>query len=158
MCAMCFLPLLLFTSCNKDDGCEVAECSISLGNGSAVTVTNNVSGGQGTQITPDIIDASSITSQSAVVKFTVLKIGRCHEVVGYGHTWSSISATPRIGIDNFIDYENNINFNDEVVTIMNGLLPNTKYWVRSWVAIEAQDCTRERVIFYNDNISEFTTL
>lgn len=156
--ALLIFAFLLLTSCSKDDDCDVAECSISLGNGSVVTVTSNVSGGEGTQITPDIIDPSSITDQSAVVKFTVLKIGRCHEVVGYGHTWSAVRGTPRIGIDNFVDYENNINFNDEVVTIMNGLLPETRYWVRSWIAIEKQDCTQERVIFYNDNISEFTTL
>jgi len=155
--AMLLLSFLFITCCDDDD-CVVPECNVSLGNGSVVTVTSNVSGGQGTQITPDIIDSSDITDQSAVVKFTVLKIGRCHQVVGYGHAWSSSSATPRIGIDDFVDYEDNINFNDEVVTILNGLSSNTTYWVRSWIAIEKQDCTRERVIFYNDNISEFTTL
>ncbi len=154
---MFFLSFLFITCCDDDD-CVVPECNTSLGNGSVVTVTSNVSGGQGTQITPDIIDPTDITDQSAVVKFTVLKIGKCHEVVGYGHTWSSSNATPRVGNDEFVDYENNINFNDEVVSIINGLSSNTTYWVRSWIAIEKQDCTRERVIFYNDNISEFTTL
>lgn len=153
--------VLTAISCNKDkDSCELPVCTTRVQNGNklAVSVIDNVSGGEGTQITPDIIDVSSITSNAAVVKFTVLKIGGCHRVLGYGHTWSSTSATPRIGVNNFIDYEDNVNFNDEVATIMRNLFPNTKYWVRSWIAIEKQDCTKERVLFYNDSISEFTTL
>lgn len=152
-----FLPLLV-ASCKDDNDCDVPECSVNLSDGAVVTVTSGVSGGQGTQITPDVIDSGSITETSAVVRYTVLKIGRCHQVIGYGHTWSSTHATPRVGVDEFVDYEGGVNFNDEVVTVMNQLQPQTQYWVRSWIAIEAQDCTRERIIFYNDNISEFTTL
>lgn len=151
------LILLTSISCTKD-GCELPDCTVRIRNGSTITITGNVSGGEGTQITADSIDSSSITSNAAVIKFTVLKIGGCHKVMGYGHTWSSTSATPRIGTDNFVDYEDNINFNDEVSTIMRNLFPKTKYWVRSWIAIEKKDCTQERVIFYNDFISEFRTL
>ena len=154
---MFVFSFLFLTSCNNDD-CVIPECRTNLDNNTIVVVTGDVSGGEGTQITPDIIDSLSITNQSAVVKFSVLKLGRCHKVLGYGHTWSSNSGTPIIGSDNFVDYENNINFNDEVVTLMNGLSPQTKYWVRSWIAIEKQDCGLERIIFYNDKISEFTTL
>lgn len=151
------LFVLLFSFCRNSD-CDVTKCKLSLGGEAAVTVTSNVSGGKGTQITPDIIINSSITESSAVVKFSVVRIGSCHEVVGYGHTWSSSSATPRIGLDEFIDYEVDVNFNDEIITIMNGLTPNTKYWTRSWIAIEIHDCERKRIIYYNDKISEFTTL
>ncbi|MEM7104959.1 MAG: hypothetical protein AAF502_17615 [Bacteroidota bacterium] len=152
------IGLLSFsTACKKND-CVIPECRITLGNGSAVTVTNNVSGGQGTQITPDIIDPSSITSSSATIKFNVHRIGVCHVVIGYGHTWSSTNGTPRIGTDDFSDYGSNVNFGDEVLTSMNNLTSNTKYWVRSWIAIEVQDCTIERIIYYNDDVSDFTTL
>lgn len=150
-----FLIPCLF-SC--DEECEFSECGTSLANGAVITVSSNVSGGEGTQITPDIIDTSSITTESATVKFSIKKIGSCHTVIGYGHTWSSIHATPRTGTDTFSDYENNVNFNDEVTTVMRNLTSNTTYWVRSWIAIEGQACdTRKRVVFYNDKVSEFRT-
>lgn len=156
--AVLILLLILLNPACCEEECDVPECNISLADGAVVTVTSNVSGGGGTQITPDSIDQASVTDQSAVVSNKVLRIGQCHQVLGYGHTWSSTSATPRIGIDEFSDYEDNINFNDEVATIMSGLSSGTTYWVRSWVSIEYQNCTRERIIFYNDNISQFTTL
>lgn len=149
--------LFIIFSCKKENDCDVPECSVNLGSSGVVTVTSNVSGGQGTQITPDIVDNTSITETSGTVKFTVLKVGKCHKVVGYGHTWSSVNATPAIGIDSFSDFEDNVNFNDEVVTLMNNLESKKKYWVRSWIAVEVQNCTRERIVYYNDNISSFTT-
>lgn len=150
------ITIFLF-SCPKEK-CNLPDCRIRLGSGSAIVVTENVSGGQGTQITPDEIDQASITARSATVKFTVLRIGGCHKVLGHGHTWSSDNATPKIGIDNFVDYEDGVNFNDEIKTVLRNLQPNTRYWVRSWIAIEEKSCGRERIIFYNDKSLEFKTL
>lgn len=151
------LTILILYSCKKGNDCDVPECNVNLGGSGIVTVTSNVSGGQGTQITPDIIDLSSITQSSAIVKFKVLKIGKCHKVIGYGHTWSSTNGTPTIGTDNFIDYEDNVNFNDEVVTLITNLESNKTYWLRAWIAIEVQNCTQERIVYYNDTVSSFTT-
>ncbi|MEM1123965.1 MAG: hypothetical protein AAGJ18_26240 [Bacteroidota bacterium] len=155
-----FFSLLFFTTiaCSKDsEECNPATCKVRIGNGESVSAIKNVSGGEGTHITADVINQSDITERSALVEFKVLRIGGCHQVIGYGHTWSAINATPKIGIDYFTDYGDNINFNDEVATLMTNLRPNTKYWVRSWIAVEKLDCTQERVIFYNDTISAFTT-
>lgn len=152
------IPFVIMASCKEESDCVVPECGSSISSGTSISVTKNVSGGEGTQISPDSIDAASITSTSAVVKNQIKKIGQCHEVIGYGHTWSSKNASPRIGVDWFVDYQNNVNFNDEVATLMSDLTPGTKYWVRSWIAIEKQNCDRERIVFYNDDISEFTTL
>lgn len=153
-----YLLLLTIISCNKEEGCELPNCKVKISNGSELEVTENVSGEDGTHITANIIDESNITNNSASVKFTVLRIGGCHKVIGYGHTWSATNATPRIGIDYFVDYEENINFNDEVATIMRNLLPNTKYWVRSWIVVEIQDCSEKRITYYSDTISTFRTL
>ena len=152
------ISVVINASCKEKSDCVVPECGASISNGTSISVTKGVSGGGGTQISPDSIDAASITSTSAVVKNQIKKIGQCHEVIGYGHTWSSANASPRIGVDWFVDYQNNVNFNDEVVTLMSDLTPDTKYFVRSWIAIEKQNCDRERIVFYNDDISEFTTL
>ncbi len=138
------------------DECKYEECSVSI-SGRSVTVTANVSGSGGTQITPD--STLSISNSSAEVIFKVLRVGSCHKVLGYGHVWSSTYATPNLDNARFVDYGENVNFGDQVKTNMNNLLPSTKYYVRGWIAIEKQDCDiKEREIFYNDNISEFTTL
>lgn len=145
------LSALFNYSCNK---CEVKECNSSV-SGRQVTVTANVSGGGGTQITPDSI--SEVTSQSAKVSYVVLREGGCHKILGYGHVWSAVDATPTLENGSFSDYGDNVNFNDQVKTSIIGLLPATKYYVRSWVAIEISDCDRNREVMYNDRISEFTT-
>jgi hypothetical protein len=136
------------------DECEVKECKTTI-SGRQVTVTANVSGGGGTQITPDSI--SEVTSQSAKIAYVILREGACHKIIGYGHVSSATDATPTLENSTFSDYGDNVNFNDQVKTTMNGLLPATRYFVRSWVAIEISDCDKTREIMYNDAISEFTT-
>jgi hypothetical protein len=151
--------LVIPFSCKKKE-CDLPSCSSISSNGNKVvfTVTGNVSGGNGTQIRADSIDMSSITNHSALVTFQIVKIGKCHKVLGYGHVWSSLRATPVIGDDNFADYGTTVNFGDNATTLITDLKPNTTYWVRSWIAVEKNDCNRERKVFYNDQISTFTTL
>lgn len=152
-----FLIALSTLQFSCEDECDYPECSISL-TGTPIVVSANVSGGSGTHITPDVIDSTSITTESATVTFKVKRIGKCHVVLGHGHVWSSSNSVPTLGNDNYSDYENNVNFNDEISTVIRDLTPNTRYWVRSWIAIEIQDCSRQRVVFYNDKSTEFTTL
>jgi hypothetical protein len=97
---------------------ELSNCSLSLVENGTITVTANVSGEKGTQITPDEIIESSITPNSAEVRFTVLRIGSCHRILGYGHVWSPTKSTPSLGENNVrsSDFGANVNFNDEVIT------------------------------------------
>lgn len=143
-----------------DDECNKPDCRQSLGSGGRLRVldANEFSGEEGTLITNNVLDSLSVTSESAVVRYTFYKISNCHLVIGYGHTWSSVRATPTVEFDNFTDYETNVNFNDEVVSLLGNLNAATKYWVRSWVAVESNDCFEDRKILYSDEVLEFTTL
>jgi len=148
--------LLLFSGCPGDE-CNLPDCRTILNGGPPIVVTESVSGGQGTQITPDIVDTASVTANSAAVSFTILRIGGCHDLIGHGHVWSSNVATPTLGRGFSADYGDNANFNDRVITIMEDLAPGTTYYVRSFIAIENRTCDMERIIFYNDVATEFTT-
>ena len=124
-------------------------------------MTSNVSGQEGTQITPDQIIESSITSNSALVSTTLLKIGKCHNLLGYGHVWSFDDATPSLSSLSDFDFTDNgvnANFNDDFSSNMLSLMSNTKYYVRAWVAVENADDPNDRILFYSDKISSFETL
>lgn len=141
-------------SCTDDE--PVQSCRVNVVN-SSITVTANVSGEEGTQITPDIIETSSITFNSAEISFTVHKVGRCHEVVDYGHVWSKEYATPTKENANQSNYGSNVNFGDEVRTLMLNLPVKSKIYVRGYVTIRSLEDYTEKTL-YNNNISTFTTL
>ena len=149
--------VLLFLDCSSDD-CEVPDCRVNLSGRQFEILEESLSGGSGTQFTPDRVVPGSITNSSAQIEFTVKQIGGCHDVVGYGHVWSAVNANPLVGRDIWTDYGTNVNFNDVVRTNMLLLAPNTTYFVRSWVTIEIQDCEARRETYYNDMVTEITTL
>lgn len=149
--------LLYSASCNPDSDCLVPECEKSVVTSITVVSPDDNSGGDGTLITADLLDSSSITANSATIEFTIKKVGQCHKVIGFGHTWSSTNGTPRIDIDNFSDYGEVVTINNKAKTYMNNLSPGTDYFVRNWIAIEKIDCTIERKIYYGNNIITFRT-
>lgn len=151
------LIAFIFTmySCSKDEGEET--CKVNVAN-SSVTVTSNVSGEEGTQISPDKIISSTITASSADVIFKVHKVGACHEIIDYGHTWSKDVATPTIDSEKShrSGYGTHVNFGDEVRTSMKDLVANKKYYVRGYVIIKSENYNIK--VLYNDNITVFKTL
>ena len=146
---------LVCFSC-KEDGLMLDSCIVNVAN-SSITITSNISGEEGTQITPDDINQSSITTNSAEISFKVHKVGECHEVVDYGHVWSLEFATPTVENANQSNYGSNVNFGDEVKTLMNNLSPNRKYYVRGYVKVRGLEDNSTKTL-YNDNISSFTTI
>lgn len=159
-CLFLLICLLFYSSCKKPDPPvievviqEEPSCGINLKDQKLTVVSNLNSGEEGTQITPDSI--FNINIESAQVRNKVLKVGRCHRIIGYGHVWSNTNGTPTIENDIVKDYGTNVNFGDEVNTLMIDLVPNTKYWVRSFVTIENED-SKEQKTLYNNFISDFT--
>lgn len=153
------LVLFLLSSCslfNNSDDDDVESCAVNVSN-TSIVVTDNVSGEEGTQITPDEIITSSITTNSAEVSFRVLKVGSCHEIIDYGHTWSNNIATPTVEVAEKSSYGSNVNFGDEVRTVMNDLTPNQLYYVRGYVTIRSLNGENQVKTLYNDNISTFMT-
>jgi hypothetical protein len=143
------------SSCIDDEPVQ-GSCRVNVAN-SSITVTANVSGEEGTQITPDIIEQSSITAYKAEISFTVHKVGKCHEVIDYGHVWSRLQATPTKENAAQSNYGSNVNFGDQVSTLMYNLTPNRKYYVRGYVTIRSLEDNTEKTL-YNNNISTFTTI
>ena len=152
-----FLSISIFSSsCSWD--CDFEPCEGVTVSSITVVSPSDYSGGNGTLITADTLDLSSITENSATIEFTIKKVATCHKVVGYGHTWSSTSATPRLGVDHFSDYGEVVTVNNKAKTFMTDLTSDTQYFVRSWIALEKQDCVRERIIYYSNDITSFKTL
>lgn len=150
----CSFFLILFCACKTEP--PQSTCRVNVAN-SSITISTNVSGGEGTHISPDIIDESSIQQESAEISFIVHRIGQCHEVVSYGHVWSDEFATPTVLNSDQSSYGSQVNFGDEVRTLMDFLYPNTKYFVRAYITIIGLEDGVEKTL-YNDQISSFTTL
>ncbi len=150
--------LIILPACPTTTDPEEESCKVNVAN-STITVSSNsdVSGEEGTHITPDIILSSSITSNEAEVGFTVHKVGNCHEIIDYGHVWSNEFATPTVENASQSNFGSNVNFHDEVKTLMTDLIGNRKYYVRAYVKVIDLDQGNEKVL-YNDIISSFTTL
>lgn len=153
-----FIGALILSSCECE--CKMDECRINA-LGKPITIYSNVSGGQGTHITPDTI--WKVLNTSATVNLTIKRIGRCHKVLGFGHVWSR-QEVPLLDFDKFTDF-GSINAEDfkediKIGSILMDLTPKTNYYVRSWVAVDVSnvDCTVERTVYYNDVILKFTTL
>lgn len=153
------ISLFLCGSCGLFEGevePEEPDCKVSVAN-SAILVTSNVSGEEGTQISPDEISTPSISTNSAEITFRFHRVGNCHEVVNYGHVWSSVNGTPTVNNSNRSSFGSDVNFGDAVNSFMNGLAPNTKYFVRGYIQIRSKEDGSE-IALYNDEVTSFITL
>ncbi|MCC6448847.1 MAG: hypothetical protein IT215_09220 [Chitinophagaceae bacterium] len=153
--------LIIFYSCDCE--CENEDCRVDVNN-QTIQVVSNVQGRRGTYISPDSI--LNITRTGAIVTLKIFSISPCHNIIGYGHIWStSPNATfeSLIRDFNYKDYgeidKSIFDKNLSIGSYMTNLLPNTVYYVKSWIVIDVThlDCSIERQIIYNNEI-KFRTL
>ena len=153
------LNFILVSSCNCD--CENEDCRVNIA-GKPITVVSNVTGKSGTYISPDSV--YNIQQTSALVDLKIVSISPCHEILGFGHTWSEFNSTPTLDFSSYVDYgeinKDNFTSNYIITSLLRDLSPNTNYYVRSWLAVDVsyQDCSVERIIFYSDDVKKFKTL